>query len=116
MGISNDVCYQDEYVTPDAFQLSLALPPTSAEGIEALYVDQAPSLGYVSFYYTPYGIREIDSDFGRRIRSCTVENAKGIREDILLNPHLHAYIKENLLQNLDNYEKAAKEFKEEVDE
>ena len=95
-------------------QMGLALMP---ENIDDLYVDQAMSYGgYFFSAYTPYGIKQIDSDFCHRIqnigtdntytsrreeREYTKEDPEKLRNDILDNQHLHPCIIENLLQNLD---------------
>jgi hypothetical protein len=130
----------------DGYQLSLPLMPGT---IEELYIDQAMVHGAGVFAaYTPWGIRQIDSQFCTRIQdilqgkeqaleriqkkkekelnkvskecpcykearlagikeraaeklSHVGEDPEKLREEILVNPHLHACIKENLIGNLD---------------
>jgi hypothetical protein len=136
----------------DAIQLSLPIPTS----VDEMYIDQAMHLeegmGFSCFAaYTPYGIRQIDSDFCRRIQnierdpkgakreifvdyliekkrsqkdcywhkesklnrlrmireetwkklSHVGEDPKKLKDEILDNPHLHACIKQNLIENLD---------------
>jgi hypothetical protein len=76
--------------------------------IEDLYVDETIrkiTVGdqCITSFYTPYGIKQMDSDYGRRIRSGT-EDLKKLRREIKLNPHLHRRIKRNLLYNLRTYQ------------
>jgi hypothetical protein len=89
------------------------MPRTLEEEIQGYYVDQAPyrnagSIGdkylRVSAIYTPWGIHRLDDEFARRIHVMTsVAEADKIKADIEANPHLHAKIKENLLENLSNF-------------
>ncbi len=90
-----------------------------------LYVDQAPERGFVSAFFTRWGIQKIDSRFHNRIQafkrgeSCTeyalnysfkppqkeveyfwTDTFESLEKDIKENPHLHDKIKENLLYNL----------------
>lgn len=133
----------------DGFQLSLPLMPAD---VDELYIDQAMvsnNFGNRGVFaaYTPYGIKQIDSGFIRRIQDiqrgpeqaveriknemnseleeaskhtyyCKEARLNGIREraeeelshvgedprdlleEIITNPHLHACIKDNLIDNL----------------
>jgi len=69
--------------------------------MEAMYVDQSFNLGYVSSFYTPYGIKGIDSGFAQRIMKLE-EDPKKLKKEIKENPHLHKRIKRNLIFNLKN--------------
>lgn len=96
--------------------------PADGVGIGTYCVDQAPSRAqyfdrhFLSFL-TPHGIRELDSWFGRQIRSLeprpgTVATESGVspgelKDMILANPHLHDVIKTDLLHNLENYARSA---------
>ncbi len=70
-----------------------------------IYVDQSPNCGFVSSFYTPEGIRHLDSDFCQEIREFRGSESKykKLRFQILSNKHLHSVIKQNLVHNLDQY-------------
>jgi hypothetical protein len=107
--------------------------------MDEVYRDQGgrgfihPGIQITSFY-TPTGIKRIDTRFGNRIRSfgngepfieysysyseCRAgkppkrevemiwsDSYESLKKDIEENPHLHPTIKENLLFNLENYTK-----------
>ena len=77
--------------------------------MEKVYVDQAGvnRLRYkglqITSFYLPEGIRQLDSEYSRRIMSHR-EDTKNLRKEIKSNPHLHRKIKRNLLFNLRTYE------------
>lgn len=94
------------------------------ELMEEMYVDQAINQRrQLSYFYTPEGIRRMDTLLSNRIRAfgrresftqldwrggvewVWEDTAKILRHDIRTNPHLHPKIKENLLFNLRRYEK-----------
>lgn len=65
----------------DALQLSLPIPASMDE----MYIDQAmENSGFVFAAYTPWGIKQIDSDFCRRIQNIE-RDPKEIRRSILTN-------------------------------
>jgi hypothetical protein len=80
--------------------------------IDSLYVDQAMvRKTYLdrNFFaaYTPWGIRQLDSRFCRRIMALKSKaEAKVIRKQIKDCAHLHDVIKDNLFLNLRNYAKS----------
>jgi hypothetical protein len=79
-------------------KLKLPLMPSD---IEDTYVDQAvDQSAYVFAAYTSYGIKQIDSDFCKRIQELN-EDPEVLKEETITNKHLHACIKENLLENLE---------------
>ncbi len=85
-------------------QLGLPFTLDDCGGMDAVYVDQAPSYGFVFSCYTPAGIKGLDGQFIRRIRMVNPRHADKVavlREDIIHNPHLHWVIKHNLLFNLE---------------
>jgi len=80
--------------------------------ISVIYVDQEPSKSLfgdmsISSFYTPFGIKTIDFEFGERIRNIkeSGEDSKKLRNEIKNNKNLHKMIKDNLLLNLKNYTK-----------
>lgn len=82
--------------------------------IEDIYVDQSQVFvkGFkkcpnIFSSYTAYGIKCIDSEYGRRICD-TQEDPKTLEKEIRNNPHLHKIIKDNLIQNLWSYVKKGK--------
>ena len=90
-------------------QLDLPFSVEDCGGLNAIYVDQAPShnrFGYASFFtcYTPHGIHAIDNEFIRRIVHFrgTRKQRQALRNEIIHNPHLHGVIKRNLLETLDS--------------
>ena len=71
--------------------------------MDKMYVDQSmknSQYGDRNLFsaYTPYGIKQIDSEFAKRIMEG--DEPKELREDIKENPHLHRRIKRNLIFNL----------------
>jgi hypothetical protein len=81
--------------------------------MKEIYRDQSAEFfryAGVSFFnsFLPYGIKKIDSWFCHRIREYGEEDArfdytkKELEDMILTNPHLHEYIKANLVSNLQN--------------
>ena len=76
-------------------------------GMDAIYRDQAP---YHSHYgercffaaYTPWGISVKDTGYARRIMDFQggEEERKQLEEEIAKDPHLHRFIKKNLIENL----------------
>src|SRR5271157_398067 len=111
----------------EGIQLSLPLMP---KNINEIYVDQAQVNEFLFASYTPWGIRCIDSAICRKIQNLFEDPKKArkmiqddkdlyefqreellsyvdmspndLREAIICNPHLHACIKQNLLENLDS--------------
>jgi len=63
-----------------------------------IYVDMAPSGGG---FYTPEGIRGIDSQYIKRI--CSGDYSDQLAAEIMQNRHIHQTIKDNLLLNLNQY-------------
>lgn len=82
------------------------------KNISELYVDQAP---YVSRYgdrkfssvYLELGLKRMDKFFSTEIQlgSDSKYTKDELSKMIRRNPHLHNLIKENLLENLENYSK-----------
>jgi hypothetical protein len=81
--------------------------------MDIIYVDQC---GYkfkpfqkigVSCIYLPYGIKQLDSEYSKRIRNIkeSGEDVKKLKNEIKNNENLHKMIKDNLLLNLKNYTK-----------
>lgn len=68
-----------------------------------VYRDQAPLRGgFVFAAYTPFGIREIESEYAKRILSFTGDkkDRAALAKEIAENKHLHYAIRRNLLDNL----------------
>jgi len=53
---------------------------------------------------TPYGIQCLDTEFAKEIMvfAGKQEEFDNLRKRIIHNPHLHPYIKQNLISNLDD--------------
>lgn len=67
---------------------------------DELYIDQEYyNHRHVLTSYTPYGIRQMYTDYADRILKGKEDKAK-LQEEIQANPHLHQTLKNNLIQNL----------------
>jgi hypothetical protein len=114
----------------ECFQLELLFDEddpkkTYYKGVDfdEMYTDQAPidtiidngeHRGYFGATYTPWGIKQLDSEFANRIQNLWKidgDSSEQIRKDIIDNVHLHYYIKENLLLNLETFERIMNEKK-----
>jgi hypothetical protein len=127
------VSEKEKEMSEKCIQMSLPLMPPNIDDLwvdqSITNVDVADRNFFAA--YTPYGIKMIDSRFGWRIRKLLKtddesikevkrmshlsewgkeeyleyigESPENIRNDILSNIHLHACIKKNLIENLDNY-------------
>lgn len=78
----------------------------SIENIDDIYIDQSINQIrihdiYISSVYTPFGIKQIDSMFTKRIINLN-EDPNKLRKEIEDNHHLHKTIKDNLITNLNN--------------
>ncbi len=84
-------------------QLELPFSIDDAGGIDAIYVDQGPTLGMVSCWMTPHGLRNLDAEFCKEIREFkgSKKEYRRLKNLIIHNEHLHSVIKRNLLENLD---------------
>lgn len=74
-----------------------------------MHIDQAAVhswWGERTFFasYTPYGIKQLDGEYCKRICNLN-EDPEKLKKEIKENPHLHKLIKQNLLLNLKNYAK-----------
>ena len=88
---------------PLQMELFLEEYPKPGVPTSRYYWDLAPSRGYVSGCYTPWGIREIDGAFAAMITQGRGHyTVKQMEAMILANPHLHPVIKTNLLHNARN--------------
>lgn len=82
--------------------------------IDRAYLDVSPQASYyedrcISSVYTPWGIKEMDSWFGKQIRKLANNDceftSKQLKKMILCHAHLHELIKWNLIINLNNVSK-----------
>jgi hypothetical protein len=90
-----------------AIQMSLPLEPSSTD---ECYIDQAPYQivafdRILSSCYTKHGIQEIESEYIRLI-TMTQYDPEKLRFEIETNPHLHPFMKANLIHNLESYVKS----------
>ncbi len=82
--------------------------------VDKIYFDQAMEKGQVLWRsitsaFTPFGIKQIDSKFARRITEgipSGKEDPVKLEEDIRANENLHKIIKDNLIENLHSYVRA----------
>lgn len=80
--------------------------------MDKIYVDQGGSRVFfadrcISTFYTPFGIKQLDSEFSKRIMDLRndpekIKNSKILLKEIKENPHLHRKIKRDLIVNLKN--------------
>ena len=100
--------FEQEYLPkyyPDTFKVEY---PDREVDFETYYRDQAPrnsgTYGFrISSMYLPYGIKKIDSWYGKQIRAGLPDHTpEQLEKMIRHNPHLHNVIKTNLIENLHN--------------
>ena len=99
-------CFWWKYINPwreqKEVQMTMILPDTGDFCITELYLDHAPSRGFVSACYTPYGLQQREGWMIRQI--CDDENRKYSLDDlermVVQNPHYHDTIKANLIHNI----------------
>ena len=94
--------FPDDY--PDTFVKEM---PNEKTMIGDVYMDQSPSTGLVSSFYTPYGIKKLDSAISKVIQNFndfdfTFEEVEQMIRRI---PNLHNIIKTNLIENHYNLNK-----------
>lgn len=104
--------YDTDHVAEDFYTRIMPLAESRGDlklpkDIDSLYYDQKFTKTYLgmgremSAGYTPYGIRRIDSYFCDRAQNLTsYEEFIELEKTLILCPHLHMCIKDNILQNM----------------
>jgi hypothetical protein len=91
------------YVTKYKSSIYKEQHPQKGEDSNYWYLDQSPKYGMVSSFFTPWGIKQMESWYIDQIQKGYPTHTKEQMElFIKCNPHLHNIIKTNLLDNLQN--------------